>query len=123
MVFVKKSTFFSYVFFEQKTQKKTFFDILNKKEPFLDLKSQVSKQSKNRDFSNGFSPRFFQKIDLFFIFFLLSKETQEKTFFDILNRKQCFLDKTSEVLKKSKKSTFCKRVSPWLFSKKSTFFS
>ena len=123
MVFVKKSTFFSYVFFEQKTQKKTFFDILNKKNPFYILKVKFQNSPKNRDFSKGFSPRFFQKIDLFFIFFLLSKETQEKTFFDILNRKQCFLDKTSEVLKKSKKSTFCKRVSPWLFSKQSTFIS
>ena len=84
---------------------------------------KFKKQSKKSRFFKGVSPRFFQKIDLFFIFFLLSKQSQEKTFFDILNRKQCFLDQTSEVLKKSKKSTFSKGVSPWFFSKKSTFFS
>ena len=124
MVFVKKSTFFSYVFFSKETQKETFIDILNKKEPFLALKSEVLKTvKKNRDFSKGLVLAFFQKIDLFFIFFLLLKESQEKTFFDILNRKQCFLDQTTKVLKKSKKSKLCKGDSPWFFPKKSTFFS
>ena len=46
MVFVKKSTFFSYVFFSKETQKETFIDILNKKEPFLALKSEVLKTVK-----------------------------------------------------------------------------
>ena len=40
---------------------------------------------------------------------------QKKTFFDILDRKECFLDLKSEILKKSKKSTFGKVVSPWFF--------
>ena len=83
---------------------------------------KFKKQSKKSRFFKGVSPRFFQKIELFFIFFLLSKQSQEKTFFDILNRKQCFLDQTSEVLKKSKKSTFSKGVSPW-FSHKNRPFS
>ena len=46
MVFVKKTTFFSYVFFSKETQKETFIDILNKKEPFLALKSEVLKTVK-----------------------------------------------------------------------------
>ena len=50
MVFVKKSTFFSYVFFfSKKTQKKIFFDILDRKESFLDLKSEFLIKSKNID--------------------------------------------------------------------------
>ena len=43
------------------------------------------------------------------MFFFLSKESQEKTFFDILNRKECFLDLKSKLLKKSKKSDILQR--------------
>ena len=56
-------------FLSKETQKETFFDILNKREPFLDLKSEVSKQSKKSRFFKSVNPRFFQKIELFFIFF------------------------------------------------------
>ena len=52
---------------------------------------------------------------------LLSKESKKETFFDILDSKECFLDLKSEVLKKSKKSTFCKGVSPWFLSKSQPF--
>ena len=41
MVFVKKLTFFLYFFFEKKSQKEAFSDILDSKECFLDLKSEV----------------------------------------------------------------------------------
>ena len=56
-------------FLSKETQKETFFDILNKREHFLDLKSEVSKQSKKSRFFKRVNPRFFQKIELFFIFF------------------------------------------------------
>ena len=52
---------------------------------------------------------------------LLSKESQEETFFDRLDKKECFLDLESEVLTWSKKSTFCKGVSPWFLSKNRPF--
>ena len=42
MVFVRKSTFLLYVFFgAKKSQKERIFDILDRKECFLDLKSEV----------------------------------------------------------------------------------
>ena len=65
---------------------------------------------------------FCQKIDFFFISSFLSKETQKETFFDILDRKECFLNhKKKKVLKNSKKSTFCKGVSLWFLSKNRPF--
>ena len=67
MVFVKKSTFFWYVFFSQKSQKERFFDILDRKGYFLDLKSEVLKSRKNRHFANGLVHGISQKIDLFLI--------------------------------------------------------
>ena len=36
--------------------------------------------------------------------FVFRKESQKKTFFDILDRKECFLDLKSEVLKKVQKN-------------------
>ena len=41
MVFLKKSTFSSSVLLSKESKKETFFDILDSKECFLDLKSEV----------------------------------------------------------------------------------
>ena len=64
-----------------------------------------------------FSPWFYSKNRPFSRMFFLSKKSQKETFFDILDRKKFFLDQKRKVLKNSKKSTFCKRVSPWFLSK------
>ena len=62
----------------------------------------------------------FVKNSTFFLYvFFLSKKSKKETIFDILDRKEFFLDLKSEGLKKSKKSTFCKGV--MVFVKKSTF--
>ena len=60
---------------------------------------------------------FRQKIDLFLICFFFSKKNQNEKFFDILEKKEYFLDLKSETLAKSKKWTFCKGVSPWFLTK------
>ena len=51
----------------------------------------------------------------------MSRESQKETFFYILDSKECFWNRKSEVLAKSKKSTFCKGVSPWFLSKNRAF--
>ena len=51
----------------------------------------------------------------------LSKKSQKQTVFDILDKKEWFLDLKTEVLKKSRKSTFFKGVSPWFLSKNRHF--
>ena len=62
MVFLKKSTFSLSVLLSKESQKETFFDQLDSKECFLDLKSEVEK---NRHFAKGLVHGFCQKIDLF----------------------------------------------------------
>ena len=46
MISVKKSTIFIYVFLRKKSKKETFFDILDRKQSFLELKSEVLTKSK-----------------------------------------------------------------------------
>ena len=118
----KKIDLFLICFFSaKKSQKETFFDILESKECFLHLKSEVLKKSKNRHFAKRSVHAFCQKIDLFLICFFLAKKSQKEKFFDILDSKECFLDLKSEVLKKSKTSTLCKGFSPWFLSKNRAF--
>ena len=124
MVFVKKSTFFSFFFWPKKARKKYFFIFWiekKRKEYFLDHKRKVLENCKKSAFCKGVSPWFFSKNRPFSHFFFLTKKSQKETFFDILDRKECFLDLKSEVLKNSKKWTVCKKVSPWFFSKNRPF--
>ena len=53
--------------------------------------------------------------------FFWSKKKQKETFFHILDRKECFLDKKRTVLKNAKKSPFCEGVSPRFLSKNRPF--
>ena len=88
MIFVKKSTFILYVFlFSQKSQKITFFDILDGKECFLDLKSEVLKNSKKSTFCKGVSPWFLSKNRPFSYQIFFEQKRKKETFFDILDRK------------------------------------
>ena len=122
--FLSKNWPFSHMFFflAKKSHKETFFDILDTKKSSLVLKSEVlTKSKKNRHFAKGLVHGFCHKIDLFIICFLLSQKRHKERFFDILDRKVYFLDLKTEVLKKWKKSTFCKGVSPWYFSKNRPF--
>ena len=125
MVFVQKSTFFSYVFFWTKKARNKHFLIFwiekKRKECFLDHKRKVLKNSKKSSFCKGVSPWFLSKNRPFSHFFFLTKKSQKETFFDILDRKECFLDLKSEVLKNLKKWTFCRGVSPWFLSKNQPF--
>ena len=88
MVFVKKSTFFLSVFFEiKKANKQTFFDILDRKECFLDLKSEVLKNSKKSTFSKGVSPWFLSKNRPYSYKIFFEQKGKKEKFFDILDRK------------------------------------
>ena len=121
MVFVKKSTFSLSVLSSKESQKETFFDILDRKQSFWTSKVKFSQTRKKSTFFKWFSPWFFSKNRPFSYMFFLTKKNQKGRFFDILDRKECLLDLKSEILKRSKKSTFCKRVSPWFLSKNRLF--
>ena len=80
MVFVKKSSFLLYVFFREKSEKETFFYILDSKEYFLDLKSKVLARLKKWTFCKAVIPWFFSKNGPFcYMFFLfLAKKKPER---------------------------------------------
>ena len=73
-------------------------------------------------FCKGVSPWFLSQNRPFSHMFFLSKKSQKETFFDILDRKECFLDHKRKVLKNSKKLTFSKGVNPWFFSSTRPFY-
>ena len=118
MVFVNKSTFFLYVFFwAKKSQKKTFLNILDSKDKFLDLKSKVLKNSKKSTFCKEISLWCSSNNRPFSYMFFFSKKSQNEKLFNILEKKEYLLDLKSETLAKSKQWTFCKGVSPWFLTK------
>ena len=82
---------------------------------------KFSQTQENGHFPKGLVHGFSQKIDLFLIRFFLTKKSQKERVFDILDRKESFLDLKSEVVAKSKKSTLCNGVSPWFFSNNQPF--
>ena len=72
--------------FSKKGQKETFFDILDRKECHLDLKSEVLTKSKNIDILEGVSPWLLSKNRPFLCLFF-NKKKPTRTFVDILDRK------------------------------------
>ena len=80
--------FFIFLFLDNRDQENTFYDILERKNPFLGYKF---KKSKNWEFSKGVNPWFWSKIGHFFIFLFLDNRGKENTFYDILERKNAFL--------------------------------
>ena len=73
------------------------------------------------DISKGVSPWILSKNRTFSYRCFLQKLCQKRSFFDIYERKQSFLDQKIEVLKRAKKRTFSKGVSAWILSKNRTF--
>ena len=120
--FLAKNRPLSHVhFFGKSSHQRSFFDILDRKECFLDRNSEVWKKCKKSKIYKGVSPWFLSKNGRFFHSGFLGKSSHKRLFFDLLNRKECFLDRNSEVWKRCKKSKICKGVSPYLLSKIARF--
>ena len=82
---------------------------------FRPEKGSFKKVQNNRNFPSFF---FVPKNRTFYHLCSLGKSNQKRSFFSyILDKKECFLDKKNEVLKKSKNSKFSKGLSPWFMSK------
>ena len=100
-------------------QENIFYDILKRKNAFLGFKNKKFKKSKNWHFSKGVIPWFWSKKYIFQLF--LSNIGQENVFYDILERKNPFLDYKNKKLKRTKNWRFAKRVNPWFRSKNGHF--
>ena len=112
-------------FLANKGQENVVYDILEQKNALLDYKNKKFKQTKNWRFSKRVTPWFCSK-NGHFSTFLLGNIGQENVFYDILERKNAFLDYKNKKFKKSKNPPFSKRDNQWFCSKNghySDFFS
>ena len=65
----KNRPFWYMIFLSKQSKKEIYFNILDSKESFFDLKSETLPKSKKLAFSKGLVHGFCQKIDLFLICF------------------------------------------------------
>ena len=98
MVLSKNRTFSHLWFLEKSNLKKSFFDTFWKKKMFFRPENCAKKST----FSKEFSPSFLSKNWTFSHQCFLQKLCQKRSFFDILDRKEWFLDQKIEVLKSPK---------------------
>ena len=117
MGFGPKVAIFRTFFLGNFSQKKVFYDILERKNAFRGYKNKKFKKSKNWHFSKGVNPWFWSKNGHFSNFYFLGNIGQENVFYDILERKDAFLGYKNKKFKKSKNCHFSKGVSPWFWSK------
>ena len=83
-------------------QENVFYDILERKNDFLDYKDKKFKMSKNSHFFKGVNPSFWSKNGHFSNFFLSGNIGQENVFYDILEGKNASLGYEKRKFKKSK---------------------
>ena len=102
------------IFCANEATKDCFFNIVDRKECFLDKKVTFQKKSRKSKFSKGLSPWFLSKSRTFYHVCLLGKLSQKRSFFDILDKKKSSLDQKKWRFKKlKKKSNFSKAVCQW----------
>ena len=100
-------------------QENVFYDILERKNVFLGYKKKKFKKSKNWHFQ-GVSPWFWFKNGHFSNFFF-RQYRPGNFFYDVLERKDVFLEYKYQKLKKLKNWYFSKGVNPWFWSENCHF--
>ena len=117
MVLVQKWPSFQLFFLGNIDKENVFYDILERKNAFIDYKLKKFKKSKNWHFSKGLTHGFSPKIAIFPTSFFLGNIDQENVSHDILERKNAFLGYKNKKLKKIKNWHFSRVVNPWFWSK------
>ena len=100
--------FRDFFFFGKIGKKNVFYHILEGRNAFLDYKNKKLKKSKNWDSFKGVSAWFWSKIGNFFRFCFLEKISEKNVFYEILERRNAFLDYKNKKFKKSKNWDFSK---------------
>ena len=121
MVLVQKWLSYQLFLLDNKGQKSTLYDILERKNGFLGYKNKRLKKSKNWHFSKVRNPWFWSKNGHFSNFCFSGKIGQAKVFCDMVERKNAFPGYKNTKLKKSKNWHFSKGVHPWFWSKNNHF--
>ena len=121
MVLVENWLFLHVFILGNKVQENVFYDILERKKPFLGYKNKKFKNSKNWHFSKGLAHGFVQNMVIFPTFFL-GNVGQENVFYAIREGKNAFLGYKNKKFKNLKNWHFSKGVSPWFLVQKWPFF-
>ena len=121
MDFSPKSTFFLWAFFTEIVSEKMIFRYFKLKTIIFRPKKKSITRAKKWTFCKGVSPWILSKNRTFCYRCFSQKLCEKRSCFDILDRKQSFLDQKIEVLTRARKWTFFKGVSPWILPKKRTF--
>ena len=121
MVLDKKWPFFQLLFLGNICYENVFYDILKRKNAFLEYKNKKFKKSNNWHFSKGVNPRFSLKNGHFSQFVFLGNIGQKNVVYDILKQKNACLENKNKRFKTSKNWHFSKVVNPWFWSKNGHF--
>ena len=113
--------FFNFSFLSYLGHENVFYDILERKNAFLECKNKKFKKSKNWHFSKGVNPWFWSKKGHFSNFLFSGNIGQGNVFYDILGRKNAIHGYKNKNLKKSKNWHVSKGVNPWFWSKSGHF--
>ena len=116
----KNGHFSNFFFLGNIRQENVFYDILQRKNAFLAIKTSSSKSPKIEIFQKGLTHASGPKRAIFPIFFL-GNIGQENVSYDILERKNAFLDYKINKFKKSKNWDFSKGVNPRFWYKNGHF--
>ena len=116
MDFVQKSKFFYCCLSQELCQKRSFLDILNRKQSFLDQKIEVLTRTKKWTFLKGLVHGFCPKIEFFLICFFHRKSIRKQRFW-CFGKKRMILSGKNWSFKKGHKKDIFKGVSPWLCPK------
>ena len=121
MVLVQKWPFFQNFFQGNIIHENVFYDILERKNAFLDCKNQEVKKVEILTFFKRVNPWFSSKNGHLSNFFFLDNIGQENVFYDILERKYTFLGYKNKKFKKPKNGHFFKGFNPSFWSKNGHF--
>ena len=117
---MKNGYFCNFFFRQYRPGKCLFWYSRTKKNAFLGYKNNKFKKSKIDIFPKGSTHAFSPKTAIFLTFFFCNIGYQN-VFYDILERKNAFLEYKNKKLKKSKNWHFSKGVNTWFWSKNGHF--
>ena len=109
----KNGNFCNFFFLASISPENVFYDIVERKTAFQGYKNKKFKMWKNWHFSKEVKPCFWSKNGQFSNFLFWGNIVQENVFYDILERKNSFLDYKNKKFKKSKNWQFSKGANPW----------
>ena len=121
MVLVQKWPFFELFFFRQYRPIKCLLRYSRTKKRLSSYKNKKFLKLKNWHFSKEVKPWFWSRNGHFFQLFFFSQYRQGKYLYDILERKNAFLDHKKNKFIKVKNWHFSKGVNPWFWFKNGLF--